>query len=220
MEASIKAAAASVLSRDVDWSNEAVREFCQTIDEEADRLNALVGNLLDMSRLQSGTPNLVVDELDLEEVVYAALVRVGLDTSNVVVSVGTGVPAVAADRAALERAIANLVDNALNWSPGGATVTIVGTSAGDRVQLRIHDDGSGVSAAEVADVFRPFQRLDDGATAHEHGVGLGLPVARGFVEAMEGSLTIEGIADGPVGAGTTVLIELPAARSAMTADTA
>ena len=206
--ASIKAAATSLLSDEISWSPEAVTSFCQTINDEADRLNTLVGNLLDMSRLQTGVLHLDVRPVGLDEVVYAALASLSSsrDASKVVVDVPENLPRVVADAALLERAVANLIDNALTWSPPEPTVRVEAGRCGDRVDLRVVDRGPGIPPAQRDAVLLPFQRLGDGGGASKDGVGLGLAVAKGFVEAMGGELSLE---DTP-GGGLTGVISLPA----------
>jgi two-component system sensor histidine kinase KdpD len=207
--ASIKAAATSILSPEVQWSEEAVNTFCETIDQEADRLNRLVGNMLDMSRLQTGSLRLRVEPVSLTEITSAALAGLSRDTSNVSVDLhGTG-PYARADAALLERTVANLLDNSLNWSPEHDVVRVFAAREGNRVRLYVSDRGPGIPPARRAEVFRPFQRLDDGATSHTNGVGLGLAVARSFVEAMGGFLDVE---DTP-GGGATLIIDLPASEA-------
>jgi two-component system sensor histidine kinase KdpD len=205
--ASIKAAATSLLSDEVTWSPEAVTSFCETINDETDRLNTLVGNLLDMSRLQTGVLHLNVRPVGLDEVVYAALASLSRDASQVNVDVAETLPRVIADPALLERAIANLVDNALTWSPPGLALRVEAGRGGNRIDFRVVDRGPGIPEAQRDAVFRPFQRLGDGGGASKDGVGLGLAVAKGFVEAMGGELSLE---DTP-GGGLTSVISLPAA---------
>jgi two-component system sensor histidine kinase KdpD len=203
--ASIKASVSSLLQTDVDWTPEANEEFLRTIDEESDRLNTLVGNLLDMSRLQTGAVELVLRAVGLEEVVPRALSTVPSSAERVVIDVPETLPRVRADAALLERAVANVVDNALTWSPDELKVRVEGSAVGEQVDLRIVDRGPGVAAEQRPEMFRPFQRLGDRTT--DTGVGLGLAVARGFMEAMAGSIVVE---DTP-GGGLTMVLSLPAA---------
>ncbi len=200
---SIKAAVSSLLQRDVDFSPAATRELLETIDEGADRLNHLIGNLLDMSRLQTGALQLVMRDVGLDEVVPAALV--GLDDARLAVDVPETLPRVRADVALLERVVANVVENALSWSPPDATVRIEACATQSRVELSVVDRGPGIPREQRDDVFLPFQRLGDRST--DTGVGLGLAVARGFVEAMDGAIEVD---DTP-GGGTTMVISLPIA---------
>ena len=203
----IKASVTSLLQRDVKWTSEARREFLRTIDEERDRLNALVGNLLDMSRLQAGALTVSAEPIGLDEVVPAALHSLGERASRVRTEVPETLPRVLADAGLLERALANLIDNALRHCPEGTEVRVVADPTGDEfVDLRVVDHGPGVPEAERKRIFVPFQQLGDVSGAN--GVGLGLAVARGFVEAMEGS--IEG-KDTP-GGGLTMIVRLRAER--------
>src|SRR5262249_34389587 len=120
--ASIKASVTSLLQRDVVWTPEATTEFLSTIDEETDRLNALVGNLLDMSRLQTGVVNLVMREVGYDEVVPRALAGLPESPIPVLINVPETLPRVRADAALLERVVANLADNARSWSPPECSV--------------------------------------------------------------------------------------------------
>ncbi len=201
---SIKASVSSLLQADVAFTDSARHELLETIDEGADRLNHLIGNLLDMSRLQTGALHLTIRDVGYDEVVPTALA--GLNAAGrVQVEVPETLRPVRADAALLERTVANVVENALKWSPLDRPVRIEACEVHDRVELRISDQGPGIPVLERESVFQPFQRLDD--RSNGTGVGLGLAVARGFVDAMDGSLTIE---DTP-GGGTTMIISLEAA---------
>ena len=203
--ASIKASISSVRQEDVTWTPAQLAEFHATIEEEADRLDALVANLLDMSRLQAGALSVAVRTVGLEEVIPAAVASLGVRSHEVVNALPDDVAPVAADPALLERAVANLVGNAVTASPPGHPVRIDAVAAGGRVNIFVIDTGRGIPPADRELVFQPFQRLVD----HGTGVGLGLAIARGFVEAMGGELSIE---DTP-GGGTTMIISLPRAAS-------
>jgi two-component system, OmpR family, sensor histidine kinase KdpD len=202
--ASIKAAATSLLQEDVEWTPQATHELLATIDEESDRLNTLVGNLLDMSRLQSGALELTMRDIGLEEVVPAAIKGLGERGHSVAMSVDETLPRVHADAALLERAIANVVDNAVAWSPPDKPVRVEAGAVAGRVDLRVVDRGPGIPAEQRERMFLPFQRLGD--QSNGTGTGLGLAVARGFVEAMGGEITVE---DTPSG-GLTMVVSLEA----------
>ena len=202
--ASIKASVTSLLQRDMDWTPEATREFLETIDEESDRLNALVGNLLDMSRLQTGAVQLVMREVGLEEVVPRALAGLPERPVPVVLDLPETLPRVKADAGLLERAVANIVDNARAWSTPDHAVRVEAGAVQHRVDLRVIDHGPGIPMDQRERVFQPFQRLGDNPS-NGTGVGLGLAVARGFVEAMGGELAVE---DTP-GGGVTMVLSLP-----------
>jgi two-component system, OmpR family, sensor histidine kinase KdpD len=201
---SIKAAATSLLQQDVEWTPQATRELLTTIDEESDRLNTLVGNLLDMSRLQSGALELTMRDIGLEEVVPSAIKGLGERGHGVETRVDETLPRVHADAALLERAVANVVDNALAWSPADKTVRVEAGAIAGRVDLRVVDRGPGIPPDQRERVFQPFQRLGD--QSNGTGTGLGLAVARGFVEAMGGEITVE---DTP-GGGLTMVVSLEA----------
>ena len=203
--ASIKASARASCSDDVSFTDEQARALLDTIDVEADRLNDLVGNLLDMSRIQTGALVVKRQAVGLDEVIGGALDGLP-DRGHVIqLDVSETLPVVDADPVLLERAIANIVDNALQFAPPGEPVRVEAGAIAGRVDLRVVDTGPGIPLDAREDVFRPFQRLGD--SPNGTGVGLGLAVARGFVEAMGGDLTAE---DTP-GGGTTMVLSLPEA---------
>ena len=199
--ASIKAAVTSLREPDVAWSPSDTDEFLETIEEESDRLTALVANLLDMSRLQTGVLTLVHRTVGLDEVVSRALASMSEGTRGIEVDVPESLPRIDVDAVLLERAVANIASNARALSPAGRPVRIQGSRVGDRVELRVIDRGPGVPLEERDRMFQPFQRLGDAGSPD--GVGLGLAVARGFVEAMGGDLLIE---DTPGGGLTMVMV--------------
>ncbi|MFJ8464230.1 ATP-binding protein [Streptomyces swartbergensis] len=201
--AGIKAAVTSLRSEDVEWSEEDRAELLEGIEEGADRLDHLVGNLLDMSRLQTGTVTPLIREIDLDEVVPMALG--GVPGGSVDLDVPETLPMVAVDPGLLERAMANLVENAVKYSPSGTTVLVAASALADRVEVRVVDRGPGVPDEAKDRIFEPFQRYGDAPRGA--GVGLGLAVARGFAEAMGGTLDAE---DTP-GGGLTMVLTLRAA---------
>jgi two-component system sensor histidine kinase KdpD len=202
--AGAKAAVSSLRTDDVGFSAEDTAELLATIEESIDQLTALVGNLLDSSRLAAGVVRPELRQVYLDEIVHRALVgiprgTVGLDR----IKVDVGDTAVMADGGLLERVLVNVVDNAMRYAPDGMVRINAGRVA-DRVLINVVDEGPGVRQALVDELFAPFQRLGD----HDNttGVGLGLSVARGFVEAMGGSISAT---DTP-GGGLTVEIDLAA----------
>ncbi|RVU28410.1 sensor histidine kinase KdpD [Streptomyces antnestii] len=204
--AGIKASVSSLRSDDIAWSAEDQAELLAGIEEGADRLDHLVGNLLDMSRLQTGTVTPLMREIDLDEVVPMALV--GVPDGSVDLDIPESLPMVTVDKGLLERAVANIVENAVKYSPEDEPDSVVLVSAstlGDRVEVRVVDRGPGVPDTAKDRIFAPFQRYGDAPRGA--GVGLGLAVARGFVEAMNGTLTAE---DTP-GGGLTMVLTLTAA---------
>jgi two-component system sensor histidine kinase KdpD len=202
--ASAKAAVTSLGSHDIEWSAQDRDELLLTADESLDRLARLVDNLLDMSRLQAGALSVVSRSVALDEVVPLALDDLGPAGRSVVVDVPDDLPEVLADPGLLERVIANLIGNAIRYSPSEQPPVVTGSSLGDRVELRVIDRGPGIPSPELDRVFAPFQRLGD--TDNTTGVGLGLALSRGLTEAMGGTLTPE---ETP-GGGLTMVVSLSA----------
>ncbi|MFB8371473.1 DUF4118 domain-containing protein [Pseudarthrobacter sp. NPDC055928] len=206
--AGIKLAAGGLLQRTVTYTAAEERELLETIDECTDRLDQLVGNLLDMSRITADSVMPTLGPVRWSDVVSPALR--GLPEGTVRVELPANMPVVEADPVLLERVIANIVENAVKYAPGSG-ITITGASDGmgaDTLdgypsgELRIIDHGAGVPAQKVLDMFRPFQRLHD--LPQSTGVGLGLAVADGFIKAMGGTLT----AQETPGGGLTMVITL------------
>ena len=204
--AGIKASASSLRQLDIAWSDVDRSELLRTIEDETDRLTTLVGNLLDMSRIQAGAVAPRARPVGIEEVVPAALAGLGERANKVEVDVPESLPRVRADPALLERVVANLVDNALAHAPEGSPVRVEAGEIGSKVLIRVIDRGAGIPPSERDRIFQPFQRLGDNPS-HGAGVGLGLAVARGFTNAMGGELMVD---DTPAG-GTTMVIELEVA---------
>ena len=204
--ASIKASASTLLAEDLQLGPDATHELLTTIDEEADRLNSLIGNLLDMSRLQSGTFELILRDVGLDEIVAQALASLGERSVHVSSEVPENLPRVHTDAALLERAVANVIDNAVTFSPPGEPVRVQASAFGDTVELRVIDRGPGIRPDQRERVFQPFQRLGDQHAGT--GVGLGLAVARGFVDALGGEVVV----DDTAGGGATIIFTFKAAK--------
>jgi two-component system sensor histidine kinase KdpD len=203
--ASIKASVSSLRDEDVAWSPDEMAQFLETIEGETDRLTNLVENLLDMSRIQVGALTLVRGVVGFDEVVAKAVASLPDGGRGLEVDVPETLPRIDADAGLLERAIANIVANAMAASAPDAPVRVRASAAGGRVELRVIDRGPGVPRDQRDRIFRPFQRLGDRGS--RNGVGLGLAVAKGFVEAMDGELAVE---DTP-GGGLTMVIGFEAA---------
>jgi len=206
--ASIKASVTGLMAGDVGFTADDRASLLGTIDTSTDRLDRVVGNLLDMSRLQAGATRANLAPTALEEVVAAALTAVGTPHDRVVVDVSEALPLVRTDGALLERAIANLVSNALAWSPVDIPIRVDAALVKDTVRLRVVDRGPGIPVADRARIFEPFQRLGD--RSNDAGVGLGLAIARGFVEVTGGTLEVD---DTP-GGGTTFTVAMPVSDAA------
>jgi two-component system sensor histidine kinase KdpD len=207
--AGAKAAVSSLRSDDVGFSAEDTAELLATVEESIDQLTALVGNLLDSSRLAAGVVRPELRRTYLEETVQRALLGISKGATGfgkpgvdrVKVEVGDAVAM--ADSGLLERVIANLIDNALRYAPN-SVVRVNAGRVGDRVLIAVIDEGPGIPRGTEEQLFEPFQRGGD--SDNSSGVGLGLSVAKGFVEAMCGTVIA---ADTP-GGGLTIEIDLAA----------
>jgi two-component system sensor histidine kinase KdpD len=189
-------------------SEEVQVELLATADESLDRLTRLVTDLLDMSRLQAGVLGVTVTGLSLRESVFAVLDDLGEQGHAVRVRVPGELPEVAADPGLLERVLANVVGNALRFSPHDRPPSVTASWTGDQVELLVADHGPGVPEHERERMFVPFQRLGD--TDAATGLGLGLALSHGLVEAMGGSL----LPETTPGGGLTLRLVLPVAGAA------
>ena len=207
--AAAKVAVSSLRAEDIAFSPDDTAELLATIEESIDQLTALVGNLLDSSRLAADVVRPELRRVYLEETVQRALVSIGKGATGFYrsaidrVKVDVGDAVVMADAGLLERVLANLIDNALRYAPN-SLVRVNAGQVGDRVLINVIDEGPGIPKGTEDQLFEAFQRLGD----HDNtsGVGLGMSVARGFVEAMGGTVAA---GDTP-GGGLTVVVDLAA----------
>jgi two-component system sensor histidine kinase KdpD len=183
-------------------------ELSAAVVSEATRLSALVDNLLDLSRLQAGAARPRRDWLSVEELVYAAAENTTAPI-ELRLTVDPDVPEIRADAAQLERALANLLENARRYGDGGP-VSVHIRSSGDRVLIRVVDRGPGIDPAERDRIFEPFYRGRGAAAAERTGSGLGLAIVKGFVEANGGAIAVESLPR----QGTSFVISLPAGQPA------
>jgi len=206
--ASIKASVSSLRQTDVHWSAADEAALLADIEGSTDRLDALVGNLLDMSRLQAGALAPFLRATAIDEVAPVALR--GLDGADqMLIVVPDDLPLVQADPGLLERVLANLFSNALRHSPTGQRPALRAREDSGKVVLDVVDRGPGVPAELKSRIFEPFARLDE----RSPGVGLGLAVAKGFAEAMGGAI----VAVDTPGGGLTVRVTLPVLSSGVPA---
>jgi two-component system sensor histidine kinase KdpD len=202
--AAVKAAVTTLRQTDVVWSPEEQAALLATIEEGADRLDSLIGNLLDMSRIHTGALQPFIRPTALDEV--APLVTHGIDgAEQLQLAIPDDLPLLATDAGLLERALANLVANALRYSPPGRPPTLTACSGKDTVTVSVVDHGPGIAPDQRERVFEPFQQLGDHRTAG--GVGLGLAVAKGFIEGLGGRIS----AATTPGGGLTMRADLPTA---------
>jgi signal transduction histidine kinase len=205
--ASIKASVSTLRQTDVQWTPADEAALLATIEQGADRLDALIGNLLDMSRLSTGSLQPFLRPTAIDEVAPVALR--GLDGgASVRLLVPDRLPLVRTDPGLLERVLANLFANALTYSPPGLPPALRARQEGSSVVLEITDHGPGVPDELKPRMFEPFERLQARNTGT--GVGLGLAVVKGFVDTMGGEVAA---ADTP-GGGLTIRVTLPGAAAA------
>ena len=198
---------ASALSRPELSLGEADRaELLAGILSEAQRLDRLVSNLLDLSRLQAGAATPAPEVWAADSLVVQALSSLGESADRVDVTLSDVSPVVRVDAHQIERALANLIENAIKYSPDHAARVVVSSTAREAL-VRVVDHGPGLAAEEIQRVFEPFQR---GSVSDVGGAGLGLAIARGFAEANGGRVWAESLA----GQGATFVLALPIAQVA------
>jgi two-component system, OmpR family, sensor histidine kinase KdpD len=201
--ASIKASVSGLRQPDAMFAEEDRAELLAEIEEEADRLDRLVTNLLDASRLEAGGVTLSAHPQDLSELIGAVVdrLRPRLNGRSMCVEIPEELPPVPGDYTQIDQVVTNLLENAILHTPPGTAVVARAARAGSVVRVEIVDHGPGVPASERERLFRPFERGQTRAP----GSGLGLTIARGFVEAHGGRLWLE---DAP-GAGSQFVFTLP-----------
>ncbi|MGH2515970.1 MAG: sensor histidine kinase, partial [Ktedonobacterales bacterium] len=213
--ASIKAAASSLLQPEITWSDENRHELLTAIDMGADRLNRLVSNLLDLSRLEAGVAAPVKDWYPIGDVIATVLDQLDLTGQttgyHLRVDVSPDVPLVPMDYGQIEQVLINLVENALKYSPAGSEIRIQAELlASAEMRLRVSDAGIGIPASELDAIFDKFYRVQHvrlpWATARPPiGTGLGLAICRNIIQAHGGRIW----AESRPGAGSTFTFTLP-----------
>ena len=184
----IRVASAGLQSRSVRLTGAERETLVETICAEAKRLDRLVGDLLDLSRLEAGTAQPVPELWTLDELLAGVLEAIGAEADRVDVTLPTEVPALLVDGAQIERALANIVGNALKFSQGGGRVEVSVETFGGEIVTRVEDSGPGV-CGELERLFLPFQT--GGARLNGSGPGLGLAIAKGFTELNGGRVWCE-----------------------------
>jgi two-component system, OmpR family, sensor histidine kinase KdpD len=205
--ASITGALSSLVDGAAAMDESTSRELLENAKEEADRLNRLLGSLLDMNRLESGALKLRVEPGDVEDLVGAALTQLGdlAQRRNVQVTLAPPLPLVPMDFALVTQALVNLLDNAIKYSPSEMPIDIRADVTGDAVQIRIDDRGAGIPPRDLERVFDKFYRIQRADATR--GVGLGLAISKGIIDAHGGRIW----AENRPGGGTTVIFTLPLA---------
>jgi two-component system sensor histidine kinase KdpD len=203
--ASILAAAGSLRQRDVPWSDRQREEFLESIEHEARRLDRLVGNLLDLSRIEAGSLSPQKAWYDLGALVEDVVGRLRPVTAahRVRVQVPEDLPPVLLDYVEIDQVLSNLIENATKFSPLGTDIEVSAALDGGVVRVEVADRGPGIPPAERRSIFAPFQRLS--RDLRTKGSGLGLAIARRLVEAHGGSIAVEPRAGG----GSRFVFTLP-----------
>ena len=188
---SIIASAGSMLQAEVDWGPDERREFLETIEQEAERLNRIVGNLLDLSRIQGGTLVPARDWHDPTLILRETLHRLAPITREhrLLLDVSDDLPPVYIDPVEIDQVVANLVENAVKYTPPGAEIRVTAEVADGELRVSVADSGPGVPSEALARLFEPFYRAPK--TQSVRGSGLGLAVAHGLITAHGGRIWVE-----------------------------
>ena len=191
--ASIIAAAGSLRETDITWTDQERQDFAQAIEEEAQRLNRIVGNLLDLSRIEGGSLRPEKGWYDLGALVDDVLGRLAPMTAghSIRVDLPDDLPPAPIDYVEIDQVLSNLVQNAVKYAPEGTEIDIRARIQANAVQVEVSDRGPGIPAAALAHVFEPFFTSGMQHARHPRGVGLGLAVVKGLVEAHGGRVWVE-----------------------------
>jgi two-component system sensor histidine kinase KdpD len=206
--ASIIASAGSLRQQDVAWTEDERRDFAQAIEDEARRLNRLVGNLLDLSRIEGGSLRPERAWYDLGALIDDVLGRLRPVTAahEVTARVPDDLPPVLLDYTQIDQVLSNLVENAAKHTPPGTRIDVVADAVDGEVRVAVEDHGPGLPPGGPRDLFEPFYR-GERPGPRPKGMGLGLAVARGLVEAHSGRIWAE---ERPAG-GARFVFSLPLA---------
>jgi len=188
--AAIMASASSLQEFGDDFDAATRRDLTATIQEESERMNAFVANLLNMTKLEAGALAVQRTRFDIHEIIDRTTRRHGVAHKRTIVAAAAGPDLEAAgDPVLFEQALGNIVENAVRYSPPGSTVSIACEREGGEAVVRVMDEGPGVPAHDLVRIFDKFYRSP--AVNSTTGTGLGLSIARGFMEAMGGGVTAE-----------------------------
>jgi K+-sensing histidine kinase KdpD len=207
--ASILDSASSLVAHGHDFDATIQASLMRTILEEAERLNSVIGNLLDMTKLESGPLRPQTGAADLSDIVGATLHRADkiLQNHTVEIKLESNLPLLDLDMVLMEQVLFNLIDNAAKYAPQGTRITVTATHENGSAVIRVLDEGEGIPEADLERIFDKLYRVRR-SDRQRAGTGLGLAICRGFVEAMGGSITAANRID-RVGAVFTVTLPVP-----------
>lgn len=190
---SIKGFASSLAQEDVEWAPDTIREFAQIIDQESNHLSNLVDDLLEMTRIEAGLIKIEPEPCDLAALVKSIQFRLKefAGEQRIRIDIPVGYPPLLADKKQLAAVLANLLENALKYSPPDSPVRLAARVQGEQTVIKVTDQGYGIPAAALDQVFERFHRLDRGIERTKPGTGLGLSICRAYVEAHGGSIWAE-----------------------------
>ena len=211
--ASIRAAAGSLMDAEVNWPADERRAAAAAIDREAERLNRLVTNFLDLSRIEAGELHVEPETFPIEDLIQTSLRRLSgvIGQRKIDVIMDSGIPLVDVDAPFFDQILTNLIENALAYVPATASIRIRvshGTGEAAMVRLVVEDGGLGVTDADLPRLFDKFHRARRPSVGSDRGIGIGLSVVRGFVEAMGGHVEARRSELG----GLAIVIDLPPAE--------
>jgi PAS domain S-box-containing protein len=203
----IKGYAGTLRREDANWDPAVVQQSLQVIEEESDRLNDLIENLLATSKLQAEGMRLNYSDVALNKIMHAVVERFQIQTKHhqFVVEFPPDFPVVPGDESRLRQVIDNLVSNAVKYSPDGCTIHLGGAYTEDVVRITVQDQGVGLPQDEWDRVFERFYRVDDALTSKAQGTGLGLYLAKAVVEAHGGEIGVTSVP----GQGSTFYFTIP-----------
>ena len=201
----------SEMMRDEPLTLEEMREYAGDINKDAQRLNRMINEMLDLDRMESGRMTLHAERIDLNAVVddVADRVRPNAPNHTLTLDLQKDMPQLSADRDRMTQVVSNLLNNAVKYSPTGGRITITTRADGDRVRFDVRDEGLGIPPDALETIFERFSRVDSQATRDIQGTGLGLPIVRQIVQLHGGKVW----AESELGRGSVFHVVLPLAGS-------
>ena len=199
----------SEMMRDEDFTMEEMKEYAADINKDALRLNRMITEMLDLDRMESGRMTLNVESVDINEIITDVATRSQMNSPShsVAVHLDESLPLISGDRDKLTQVLANLVSNAIKYSPEGGEITLTSAREGDVAHVRVRDQGMGIPPEALEKVFERFSRVESGASRYIQGTGLGLPIVRQIVQMHGGRAWVEST----VGQGSTFQFTVPLA---------